>query len=149
MTGGQAEMGEDLCNASSARQEGRLRPRPAFGWRSYEPLGLAFTVGSSMAAMIFKAPPHWGQCSMSISNTRLSNRAQLIRAGAEGWGTSPCSAEEAFALTGARGGRKSGREQHRGAGLRASDLDERSRLLHRPARGSAVSSPARSHWHPP
>ena len=27
--------------ASSARQAGRLRPRPAFGWRSYEPLGLA------------------------------------------------------------------------------------------------------------
>jgi len=35
------------------------------------------------AAMSFKAPPHWGQCSMSIANTRLSNRAQLMRAGAE------------------------------------------------------------------
>ena len=39
-----------------------------------------------MAAMIFKVPPHCGQCSMSISNTRLSSRAQLRRAGAAGWG---------------------------------------------------------------
>jgi len=31
-----------------------------------------------MAAMIFKAPPHWGHCSMSISNTRLSNRVRLL-----------------------------------------------------------------------
>jgi hypothetical protein len=28
---------------------------------------LAITVGPTMAAMIFKVPPHWGQCSMSIS----------------------------------------------------------------------------------
>ena len=38
--------------------------------------------GSSIAATIFKRPPHWGQCSRSISNTRLSNRAQLMGAGA-------------------------------------------------------------------
>ena len=25
-----------------------------------------------MVAMIFKVPPHWGHCSMSISNTSLS-----------------------------------------------------------------------------
>ena len=40
---------------------------------------LAITGGSSMAAMSFKVPPHCGHCSMSISNTRLSNRAQLGR----------------------------------------------------------------------
>jgi hypothetical protein len=34
-----------------------------------------------MAAMIFKVPPQFGQCSISISNTRLSKRAQLMRAG--------------------------------------------------------------------
>ena len=56
-----------------------------------------------MAAMIFKAPPHWGHCSMSISNTRLSSRAQLMRLGAKCWGASPWSAEGAFALTGAFG----------------------------------------------
>jgi hypothetical protein len=44
---------------------------------------LAITVGSTMAAMIVKEPPHWGQCSMSIANTHLSSRAQLMRAGAE------------------------------------------------------------------
>ena len=44
------------------------------------------------AAMIFKVPPHWGHCSMSISNTRLSSRAQLMGPGAGG-GTSPWSAE--------------------------------------------------------
>jgi len=30
-----------------------------------------------MAAMIFKAPPQFGQCSMSISKTRFSSLAQL------------------------------------------------------------------------
>ena len=43
---------------------------------------LTITGGSSMAAMIFKAPPQFGQCSMSMSKTRLSSLAQLIRAGA-------------------------------------------------------------------
>ncbi len=38
---------------------------------------LTITVGSSMAAMSVKGPPHCGQCAMSISNTRLSNWAQL------------------------------------------------------------------------
>jgi len=38
--------------------------------------------GSSMAAMIVKGPSHGGQCSRSISNTRLSSRAQLTGAGA-------------------------------------------------------------------
>jgi hypothetical protein len=32
--------------------------------------------------MIFKAPAQFGQCSMSMSKTRLSSRAQLMRAGA-------------------------------------------------------------------
>ena len=35
-----------------------------------------------MAAMIFKSPPYCGQCSRSIPNTRLSRRAQPMRAGA-------------------------------------------------------------------
>ena len=43
---------------------------------------LTITGGSSMAAMIFKAAPQFGQCSMSMSKTRLSSRAQLRRAGA-------------------------------------------------------------------
>ena len=43
---------------------------------------LTITGGSSMAAMIFKLPPQFGQCSMSMSKTRLSSRAQLMRAGA-------------------------------------------------------------------
>ena len=34
------------------------------------------------AAMIFKARPQFGQRSMSMSKTRLSGRAQLMRAGA-------------------------------------------------------------------
>jgi hypothetical protein len=34
------------------------------------------------AAMIFKLPPQFGQCSMSMSKTRLSSLAQLRRAGA-------------------------------------------------------------------
>ena len=34
------------------------------------------------AAMIFKAPPQFGQCSMSMSKTRLSSRTQLMHAGA-------------------------------------------------------------------
>jgi hypothetical protein len=34
------------------------------------------------AAMIFKAPPQLGQCSTSISKTRLSSRAQLMCGGA-------------------------------------------------------------------
>ncbi len=57
------------------------------GARADKPRGvgiLAITGGCSMAAMIFKVPPHWGQCSMSISNTRLSSRAQLMGAGAAG-----------------------------------------------------------------
>jgi hypothetical protein len=48
---------------------------------------LTITGGSSMpvlslvegAAMIFKLPPQFGQCSMSMSKTRLSSRAQLMR----------------------------------------------------------------------
>jgi hypothetical protein len=42
---------------------------------------LAITAGSSMAAMIFKALPQFGQRSISMSKTRLSRRAQLMRAG--------------------------------------------------------------------
>ena len=41
--------------------------------------GLSLVEG---AAMIFKLPPQFGQWSMSISKTRLSSLAQLMRAGA-------------------------------------------------------------------
>jgi hypothetical protein len=43
----------------------------------------AITMGSRRAAMILKAPPQFGQCARSISKTRLSSRAQLMRAGPE------------------------------------------------------------------
>ena len=56
-----------------------------------------------MAAMIFKGPPQRGQCSRSISNTRLSKRAQLRRAGAAAGGASAGSAEGVWALTGTVG----------------------------------------------
>ncbi len=39
------------------------------------------TADSRMAAMILSSPPQFGQCSISISKTRLSSRAQLMRAG--------------------------------------------------------------------
>jgi hypothetical protein len=35
---------------------------------------LIITGGSSIAAMIFKAPPQFGQCSTSMSKTRLSSK---------------------------------------------------------------------------
>jgi hypothetical protein len=44
-----------------------------------------------------------GQCSLSIANTRLSSRAQLMRVGADGGGASPCSAEVSWVLSGAFG----------------------------------------------
>ena len=50
--------------------------------------------------MMVKGPPQWGQCSMSISNTRLSNWAQRRRAGAEGGRASPWSANLSLALLG-------------------------------------------------
>jgi len=56
-----------------------------------------------MVAMIAKGPPQWGQCSRSISNTRLSSRAQFMGAGAAGGGTSAWSAEGVLALTGTFG----------------------------------------------
>jgi len=34
------------------------------------------------AAMIFKAPPQFGQCSMSMSKTPFEQPGQLMRAGA-------------------------------------------------------------------
>ena len=56
-----------------------------------------------MAAMIFKVPPHWEQCSISILNTRLSSLAQLMGAGAAGGGTSAWFAEGVLTLTGTFG----------------------------------------------
>ena len=64
---------------------------------------LAITGGSSIAAMSFKVPPHCGLCSMSISNTRLSNRAQLRHTGATAGGASAWSAEGVLVLTGTLG----------------------------------------------
>jgi hypothetical protein len=42
---------------------------------------LTITGGASMAAMIFKLPPQFAQCSIAMSKTRLSKRAQRMRAG--------------------------------------------------------------------
>ena len=44
----------------------------------------SITAGSSIAAMIVNLPPQYGQRSISMSNTRFSNRAQLIRIEAPG-----------------------------------------------------------------
>ena len=44
------------------------------------------SAGATIAAMIFRRPPQFGQCSTSISNTRLSRHAQLMRAGAKAGG---------------------------------------------------------------
>jgi hypothetical protein len=65
---------------------------------------LAIAVGSKMAATIVKEPPQFGQCSRSISKTRLSNWAQRIRAGAEGASVvSPWADGGSVALAGALG----------------------------------------------
>ncbi len=50
------------------------------------------TADSRMAAMILSSPPQFGQCSISISKTRLSSRAQLIRAGR------PCAQPDSVAM---------------------------------------------------
>ena len=52
--------------------------------------------------MIFKLPPQFGQCSMSMSKTRLSSLAQLVRAGAPCAGA--CSLEGSVAGPGGRSG---------------------------------------------
>jgi hypothetical protein len=44
----------------------------------------SITAGSSIAVMIFRLAPHRGQRSISMSNTRFSNRAQPMRAGVPG-----------------------------------------------------------------
>ena len=41
---------------------------------------MTITAGSSMAAMSVNGPPHCAQDALSISNTRLSNWAQRMRA---------------------------------------------------------------------
>ena len=41
----------------------------------------SITADSRMAATILSCPPQFGQCSRSIWNTSLSNRAQLMHAG--------------------------------------------------------------------
>jgi hypothetical protein len=53
------------------------------------------------AAMIFKAPPQFGHRSMSMSKTRLSSRAQLMRAGRmnQGSATPPLINESRRILT--------------------------------------------------
>ena len=56
-----------------------------------------------MAARIVRVPPQLGQCSISISNTRLSSLAQLMRADAEGWRVSPWPGALSTTLAGAFG----------------------------------------------
>jgi hypothetical protein len=55
---------------SSLVRAGRLRGQPQMRKDGGE---------SSIAAMSFSYPPHCGQCSMSISNTRFNNCAQRMR----------------------------------------------------------------------
>ena len=57
---------------------------------------VAMPIGSRMAAMTVKRPPHWGHL-----NIRLSSQAQLIGVGAARGGASAWSAEWVLALTGA------------------------------------------------
>jgi hypothetical protein len=46
----------------------------------------SMTGRSRMAAMILSSPPpQFGQCCMSMSKTRLSSRAQLMRRGRAHW----------------------------------------------------------------
>jgi|GEM_PF-1945411 len=60
--------------------------------------------------MILSSPPQFGQCSRSISNTRLSSRAQLMRAGrlcaqpdsVAGTSDSPVASSGAWGTTSAR-----------------------------------------------
>jgi hypothetical protein len=47
-----------------------------------------------MAAMIFKLPPQFGQCSMSMLKTRLSSRA--VRVDTQLWGERPGRARQAL-----------------------------------------------------
>jgi hypothetical protein len=54
-------------------------PRRDMGWQAQMAKDLDDDRGSSVAAMIFKAPPQLGQCSISMSKTRLSSRTQLMR----------------------------------------------------------------------
>lgn len=44
----------------------------------------SITAGSSIAAMIFRLPPHRGQRSISMSNTRFSNRARAAASRGQG-----------------------------------------------------------------
>jgi hypothetical protein len=76
-SGGQAEMGKDLGNH-----------------------GGMLDGGDDLQG----ATATQGQCSLSISNTRLSSRAQLMGAGAAGGGVSAWSAEGVLALTGTENG---------------------------------------------
>jgi len=52
---------------------------------------LAITAGSSIAARMVNAPPHWGQVVMSMAKTRLSSCAQLMRVRVEAEERSPSS----------------------------------------------------------
>ncbi len=56
-----------------------------------------------MVAMSVTGPPQWEQQVMSISNTRLSNWAQLMRARVDEYGESPCSSEGSIAWSGPPG----------------------------------------------
>jgi hypothetical protein len=69
---GVAAWGQALCSRSNDRAGDRGRARA--GKPRWVRI-LAMTEGCSMAVMIFKGPPQWGQCWISILNTRLSSRA--------------------------------------------------------------------------
>lgn len=65
-------------------------------------------VDSRIAAMIDKAPPQFGQCSRSISKTRLSNRAQLMCA--EAMQTKSLRVNAAVCSGGCHGGWRGGEQ---------------------------------------
>lgn len=60
--------------------------------------------GGSMAAMLWSSPePQFGHCCLSISNTRLSSRAQLIRCGGAWTGSASHPAATAASVAAWRG----------------------------------------------
>ena len=108
---------------------------------------LVITGGCSMAAMIFKVPPQCGQCSLSISNTRLRKLWGRARSGTPPR-PRPVSADPRS--TPPTAGR-SGRDETRGRPRTASRGVARSIAgAGKSARGGASgSSPGHRHWRDP
>ena len=67
-----------MAPLARTQSERRRRLASAIGFRLLRLSG----INRIAAQMIFKLLPQFGQCSMSMSKTRLSSLAQLRRAGA-------------------------------------------------------------------